>query len=322
MTLNCYQISDGPQLIFCEYKFAIDSIRSKSARIWIDILDAENTDLEEKLDELNVHGLIRHFCVESRDHPGFYPLTPVALIVIPVQMETQDSNTMEYLAILFNNEFMLSIRNSKMARFRNKLSFSDSSDLLPDDTIAGLISALMMGLSLDCLRRVARLSETIRKIEDRMEQFPDSVEIEEISAKRSELLALESIVQGQLPIMETIITSERPSKSPETTLEYLRWTGANLRSADRTLEWLERRIDVMRSLIDMYAQERTNRRLGRLTVLSAIFMPITFLVGIWGMNFESMPLLSLKYGSYIAVGIMIIIAGTMYVYFKSKGWFG
>jgi magnesium transporter len=154
-----------------------------------------------------------------------------------------------------------------------------------------------------------------------MERDPDSVDIEEISGKRSELLTLESIVQGQMPIIETAISSDRPAKSPESTLEYLRWAAANLKSADRKLEWLERRIEVMRSLIDMHAQDRTNRRLGRLTVLSMIFMPVTFLAGIWGMNFKSMPLLSSEYGYISALIIMLLISGGMYFYFHRKGWF-
>jgi len=208
-----------------------------------------------------------------------------------------------------------------MARFRKSISAEDSFDLLPDDTIAGIISALMMGLSLDCLRKAARLSDMILALEEQMERDPDSVDIEEISGKRSELLTLESIVQGQLPIIETIISSDRPTKNPESTLEYLRWAAANLKSADRKLEWLERRIEVMRTLIDMHAQERTNRRLGRLTVLSMIFMPVTFLAGIWGMNFKSMPLLSSENGYIYALIIMAIISGGMYLYFHRKGWF-
>ena len=274
-----------------------------------------------KLDEIRVQGLIRHLCLDSRDHPGFYPFRPLALMVIPVQMEVQASNIMEYLSILYCEDFLVSVRNSKMARFRKSISAEDSFDLLPDDTIAGIISALMMGLSLDCLRKAARLSDMILALETQMERDPDSVKIEEISGKRSELLTLESIVQGQLPIIETVISSDRPVKNPESTLEYLRWAAANLKSSDRKLEWLERRIEVMRSLIDMHAQERTNRRLGRLTVLSAIFMPITFLVGIWGMNFKSMPLLSLENGFTYALIIMVVISGAMYFYFHRKGWF-
>ncbi len=305
----------------CDYGFAIDSIKEKRPGVWIDIMDAETAEIVTKLDELNIHGLIRNFCLDSRDHPGFYPLTPISLIVMPVQMEVQELYTMEYLAILFSTEFVISIRSSKMARFRKSISTSDSTELLPDMSTAGLISALLMGLSLDCLRKASRLSNMIRTIEENMAREPESIDIEDLSAKRSELLALESIVQGQLPIIETIISSGRPSKNLETTYEYLRWAGANLRSADKTLEWLERRIDVMRSLIDMHSQDKTNRRLGRLTVLSAIFMPITFLVGVWGMNFESMPLLTFRYGYVVALLVMLIIAGSMFRYFKRKGWF-
>jgi magnesium transporter len=71
----------------------------------------------------------------------------------------------------------------------------------------------------------------------------------------------------------------------------------------------------------MHAQDRTNRRLGRLTVLSAIFMPITFLVSIWGMNFKYMPLLTVQNGMFIAMIIIFGIAGAMYLYFRRKGWF-
>jgi magnesium transporter len=321
MKVNCYQISDEPQLTPCEYTFAIEAIRQQKAKIWIDLLDTETSELVEKLDDIKVQGLIRQFCLESRDHPGFYPLKPLALMVIPVQMEVQDSNTIEYLAILFSNDFLITIRKSNMARFRKSITSGDSFDILPDNTIAGIIATLMMGLSLDCLRKAAKLSDLILSLEEKMECETDSVKIEEISVKKIDLLTLESIVKGQLPIIEVAISSDRPSKNSESTIEYLRWASANLKSADRKLEWLEHRIEVMRSLLDSHAQDRTNRRLGRLTILSMIFMPVTFLAGIWGMNFKSMPLLSLGNGFIFALVIMFLISGTMFLYFHRKGWF-
>ena len=321
MKVNCFRISEGPKLIPCEYSFATEAISQKSARVWIDFLDADTSEIEEKLNELRIHGLIRNLCLESRDHPGFYPFKPLALMVIPVQMEVQVSNILEYLAIIFCEDFLISIRSSKMARFRKNISEDDSFDLLPDDTIAGVISALMMGLSLDCLRKAARLSDMILTLEEKKESDPEAVKIEEISANRSVLLTLESIVQGQLPIIQTIISSDRPAKIKESSLDYFRWASANLKSADRKLEWLERRLEGIRSLIDVHAQDRTNRRLGRLTVLSMIFMPVTFLAGIWGMNFKSMPLLSIDYGYIYALVIMLLITGGTYFYFHKKGWF-
>ena len=138
MTVNCYQVSNQPKLTPCEYDFELEAINQKEARIWIDMLDADAKELEEKLDELNVQGLIRQFCLDSRDHPGFYPLKPLALMVIPVQMEVQDSHALEYLALIFSVDFLITIRNSKMARFRKDISSRDSFDLLPDDSIAGI----------------------------------------------------------------------------------------------------------------------------------------------------------------------------------------
>ncbi len=114
----------------CDYSFAVEAIYQKKTRIWIDLIDADTGELEEKLDDFKVQGLIRHFCLDSRDHPGFYPFKPLALMVIPVQMEEQDSNITEYLAVLFSNDFVITIRNSKMARFRKSISSEDSFDLL------------------------------------------------------------------------------------------------------------------------------------------------------------------------------------------------
>ena len=321
MTVNCFQLSEGPQLTTCDYPFAVEAIKKRNAKIWIDVLDSETREIEEIMDEISVQGIIRRFCLESRDHPGFYPMKPLALMVIPVQLEEQLANKLEYLALLISHDFLITVRNSKMARFQKSINTQDSADLLPDSSIAGIFSSLIMGLSLDCLRKAAKLSDRILALEGQMESEPASVKIDDISDKRFELLTLESIVQGQLPIIEAINLSGRAIIISEGTKEYLIWAAANLKSADRKLEWLEHRIEVMRSSLEAQGQDKTNRRLGRLTVLSMIFMPITFLAGVWGMNFESMPMFNLRFGYLLAIGIMILITGGMYLYYRRRGWF-
>lgn len=154
-----------------------------------------------------------------------------------------------------------------------------------------------------------------------MESDPSSVEANEISYKRSELLTLESVVSGQLPVLQALLASDSAAIKGENIREYLICALANFQSTDRSLDWLEGRIDVMRSLVDVYAQDKTNRRLGRLTILSTIFMPMTFLAGLWGMNFELMPELTHPYGYPIALGTMFIIGAGMYFYFRRLDWF-
>jgi len=58
-----------------------------------------------------------------------------------------------------------------------------------------------------------------------------------------------------------------------------------------------------------------------LTIFSAIFIPLTFIAGIYGMNFTNIPELNYQYGYYVVIGVMLITIGSMLFYFKKKDWF-
>ena len=82
--------------------------------------------------------------------------------------------------------------------------------------------------------------------------------------------------------------------------------------------------EMLSSLADLYISNndlKMNDVMKRLTVVSTIFIPLTFLVGVWGMNFENMPELSLKYGYIMAWIIMLVIGIAVYIYFKIKKWY-
>jgi magnesium transporter len=66
---------------------------------------------------------------------------------------------------------------------------------------------------------------------------------------------------------------------------------------------------------------KMNEVMKTLTVISAIFIPLTFIVGVYGMNFENMPELKYTYGYYIVVAAMVTIALGMVYYFKKRNWF-
>ena len=141
----------------CEYQFAIDAIGQKNLRIWIDLESADENDLVQKLDDLKVEGMIRHFCLESCDHPGFYPLKPVSLLVIPVHTEAQDSNSREYLALLYSRDFLFSFQKKQFARFQELIALQNSASLLMDSSIEVLVSSLMLGMSVGIFAKVILL---------------------------------------------------------------------------------------------------------------------------------------------------------------------
>ncbi|MBP6373261.1 MAG: magnesium/cobalt transporter CorA [Flavobacterium sp.] len=90
------------------------------------------------------------------------------------------------------------------------------------------------------------------------------------------------------------------------------------------LEQIEYDINTLDSASSFYfssQSHRMNEIMKVLTVVSVIFMPLTFIVGVYGMNFEHMPELKLTYGYYVVVGVMVGIAVAMAWYFKRKKWF-
>jgi magnesium transporter len=82
--------------------------------------------------------------------------------------------------------------------------------------------------------------------------------------------------------------------------------------------------DLTTSLVDIYINTQNtklNQVIRLLTIISTIFIPLTFIVGVYGMNFEHFPELTWKYGYHTIWIVMIVIAGSMIGFFKYKKWF-
>ena len=78
--------------------------------------------------------------------------------------------------------------------------------------------------------------------------------------------------------------------------------------------------EVLESMIEKRHNDLMNRRLNILTVWSTIFLPLSFYTGLWGMNFDDVPLISDDNGFWIFLGLTIITIGGMFAYFKRNKW--
>ncbi|TXD53280.1 MULTISPECIES: CorA family divalent cation transporter [unclassified Polaribacter] len=86
---------------------------------------------------------------------------------------------------------------------------------------------------------------------------------------------------------------------------------------DFELQELESKINLIFSI----QGHRLNEVMKTLTILSVIFIPLTFLAGIYGMNFENMPELKNEYGYFILLTVMVVVTAAAVWYFKRKKWF-
>ena len=82
--------------------------------------------------------------------------------------------------------------------------------------------------------------------------------------------------------------------------------------------------DMLAGMLETYLSSMSNRMnqvMKILTIISTIFIPLTFLVGVYGMNFEHMPELKWRFGYFLIWGVMIILGLGLVRIFKRKKWF-
>ncbi|MFH6963554.1 magnesium/cobalt transporter CorA [Flavobacterium plurextorum] len=90
------------------------------------------------------------------------------------------------------------------------------------------------------------------------------------------------------------------------------------------LEQIESDMSSLESASNFYFSEQSrkmNEIMKTLTIISAIFIPLTFIVGVYGMNFENMPELKYRYGYYSVMAAMVLLVIALIVYFKKRRWF-
>jgi magnesium transporter len=164
-----------------------------------------------------------------------------------------------------------------------------------------------------------KLGEMFEDVEDAVVTKPDPETLPAIyNIKRNMLFLRKSV----WPLREAISHLQRTESQliSETTKIYLRDVYDHTIQIIENIETLR---DMSASLLDTYISSLSNRLndvIKLLTIISTIFIPLTFISGVYGMNFEHMPMLQSAWGYPVTVAFMAVVAGVMLSYFKRKKW--
>jgi len=163
------------------------------------------------------------------------------------------------------------------------------------------------------------IGERIENIEDELVKNPQAQTLHRIHGFKREMIYLRKAVW---PLREVISALER-KESPlvkDTTSIYLRDVYDH---TIQVIDTIESYREMLSGMLDIYLSSISNRMneiMKFLTVIGTIFIPLTFIVGIYGMNFEFIPELKWRYGYFIVISGMSAIAVLMLFYFKKKKW--
>jgi magnesium transporter len=166
-----------------------------------------------------------------------------------------------------------------------------------------------------------QLSQELGELEAKLAAEPSADILGDIHAIRSSVAVIRRIGWPQREAVFEFLRDPSPFVTDEVK-PFLRDTYGHI---CQIIELVDSTREMAVALSEVYLStmaHRTNEVMRLLTLMASIVIPLTFIAGIYGMNFENMPELHSPRGYYAVLGVMIAVAVSMLAYFRHKGWLG
>lgn len=167
---------------------------------------------------------------------------------------------------------------------------------------------------------VYQMEDDLDEIENNTKGRPMKVLMNRLFDKRRDLMKLRHTILPMRDLLYRLLTSQWLKEIHERRAYYGDVYDHLLKLADMVESNREITADIRDSHLSTNAYHM-NAVMMTLTVIATIFMPLTFIAGVYGMNFTYMPELKWHYGYFYVLGLMAAIGVAMYFWFKHKGWF-
>ena len=319
MKVSWWKIDDKRGLVSADPEVAVDTWRRKEASFWADVDGYEPKELDRWLQTIGLSGAARECCLAAGEMSRVVPLDAAVFFEFPVHAGGTESDPVE-LSFLCLTGLVMTLHRGTISVLEQIAEGLQDRVHPSQATTTGLVATMVLLLSGQSIRFAASLKKTIYALDERMDRSPNDVVADEILHRKGALRRLDTVVGEQQALFDLLRMVHEPYLDLRSLAETFDLVSRNMSFADRTVDRLEKHLADLQQRYDTNQQEKTNKRLAVLTVISAIFLPLTLLAGIYGMNFDVMPELHLPYAYPITLGVMALIALGLYRYFRSNGW--
>jgi magnesium transporter len=309
-----YTVADLPELL-----------KDKSLTIWVDMDNPPEEEDKVLQDVFGLHPLVVEDCRAERHHPKIEEFPGYLYFImhgVRADTSAERFNTIELDAVLGQN-YVLTYHidtfrsiNIVKQRVRNSpLTCQRGPTFLLHQILDQIVDFYSPVLD-DFDERIANLEDNIFSL-----KTPDNSILEEIMSLKRSVLRLRRISSKQLDILYRMSHGQY-ALIDESALPFFRDIYDHL---VRVTDLAENYRDLIGGALDAYLSvisNRMNEIMKVLTIFSAVMLPLTFIAGVYGMNFDEIPELHTKYGYFVVWFVMITIATGMLTFFWRRGWIG
>lgn len=287
---------------------------------WLDILGLSDIyHLKDLGKRFNIHNLLLEDILNTNHNPKIENLNEGNFIIIKFYKYKDFSLSKEQISLFINKNILITFQEYDLDNFKvlkerieKKQGYIRSKNL--DYLLFSIFDIMMDNYHL----LMSQLQEKMESIEYNLFEKKQKKKIENIYLFRTDIIKVKNTLFHTSEIISQL-------KKEVSNLEDLNIFYSDLEDKIKLyIEELKYNEEKTKSLIEIYVAvngDKMNEIMKLLTMVSTIFIPLGFIAGLYGMNFEYMPELKFKYGYFIILFIMLFIVLSMISFIRKKDWF-
>ena len=289
---------------------------------WINVDGIHNTEIIERIGKkFNIHPLTLEDIVHTDQRSKFEEFDTYLASIMKMLYYDQQIHGEQLCILLMENNLVISFQ---------EVHGGDAFDLVRNRIRQGkgkirrhgadYLAYCLIDAVVDCYFGILeKIDDRIETLEEELTQEPDRKILNQLHHLKREMIFLRKAVW---PMRELINNFQRSESKliDKTTGIYLRDVHDH---AIRIIDTVETFRDLLSGMMDIYLSSVSNKMnevMKVLTIISTIFIPVTFIAGVYGMNFDHMPELRSKWGYAGVWAIMLALMGSLVIYFRKKKW--
>ena len=299
-------------------------LRDKPSVTWINIDGLQDVETIKKIDtHFGIHPLVLEDIVNTQQRPKIEDYGDYIFIVFKMlYRDTQGKEICyEHISLILGTNYVISFQEAPGADTFDPIRerIRQNKGRIRKMGADYLAYALMDTVIDNYFLVLENVAEEVDRIEEKLMAAVRFDTFEKIHFLKRNMLFVRRAIWPLREVIGTLQRTESKIIRPETGLY---WRDLYDHTVE-VIDLVETFRDMLSGMLEIYlssVNNRMNEVMKFLTIISTIFIPLTFIAGVYGMNFKYMPELETRYGYFITLGVMLLMSASMVLYFKRRKW--
>ncbi len=320
MKRTCYRIEKDKYITAVPCAGLADLLAEGELDYWHEIENATADELASLVNAQALHPLMVEDILEPEHSTLIDRYSDAVYIEFPTNSDNTDDG-MGYLSIILTTHLIVTFRRGNVAGMQGLVEKFEG-EIRPPVARTFAVLYYILDHFIDRNMQLAlRMRNRIHSLEKAFSHDSSAIEVSTMTDLRQEISALISIVEDQQYCVKALENMHVPVLDFAKHRSYIHDLVNNAKQVLRVLDRSEERVKSLYSSYQLAVNDTSEKRLRLLTIISAVFLPLTLITGFFGMNFSGMVLLNTSYGLWPVIGVMGVVMGLMLWYFYRQGWF-